>query len=124
MMLELSPDTIARYRETAKKRRVQEREEIALRRQQAWVVAKIAAKLLKEKFKAERVVAFGSLAREVDFTRWSDVDIAAWGIAPEDTFRAIGAVMDLGSELVINLVDINTCRPSLIANIERDGVEL
>lgn len=123
-MLELSPDTIARYRETAQKRRIQEREEIALRRQHAWAAAKSAAKLLKEKFKASRVVVFGSLAREIDFTRWSDVDIAAWGIAPEDTFRAMGAVMDLGSDIAVNLVDINTCRSSLLASIERDGVEL
>jgi uncharacterized protein len=56
------------------------------------------------------------------FNRWSDVDIAAWGLAPEDTFRAIGAVMDLPTEIAVNLVDVNTARPSLVAAIERDGV--
>jgi predicted nucleotidyltransferase len=80
--------------------------------------------LLREQCHVSRVVAFGSLTREESFTRWSDVDIAAWGIAPEDTFRAIGAVMDLGTEIPVNLVDVNTARPSLLTVIEPDGVEL
>lgn len=70
------------------------------------------------------MVVFGSLARESGFTRWSDVDIAAWGIAPEDTFRAIGAVMDLETEIPVNLVDVNTCRPSLLKAIQQDGIDL
>ena len=62
--------------------------------------------------------------REAGFTRWSDVDIAAWGIAPEDTFQAIGTVMEMETEVPVNLVDVNTARPSLLAVIERDGIEL
>ncbi|CEO90248.1 hypothetical protein SSCH_780005 [Syntrophaceticus schinkii] len=34
----------------------------------------------------------------------SDVDIAAWGIDSEDTFRAIGAVMALGKDIEFKLV--------------------
>jgi hypothetical protein len=64
------------------------------------------------------------LVHEGCFTLWSDVDIAAWGIAPEDTFRAIGAVMDLGGDIEVNLVDMGACRPSIRAVIEREGVEL
>jgi len=80
--------------------------------------------LLKEQFQVSRVVVFGSLARGSGFTRWSDVDIAAWDIPPEDTFRAIGAVMDLDTDVPVNLVDVNTARPSLLTTIERDGIEL
>jgi hypothetical protein len=58
------------------------------------------------------------------FTRWSDVDIAAWGIPPEDTFRAVGVVMDTSDEFVINLVDMNIARPSLLGVIEQEGVEI
>ncbi|MFQ6014651.1 MAG: nucleotidyltransferase family protein [Anaerolineae bacterium] len=122
--LELTPEKIAAYRATARRRREQEQPAIARRREQAWVVARRAAKLLREQFNVTRVVAFGSLAHGACFTRWSDVDIAAWGIAPEDTFRAIGAVMDMDGEIEVNLVDVNTCRPSLLTAIERDGVEL
>jgi uncharacterized protein len=120
--LELSPEKIARYRASALKRQHQEEREVSRRRRKAWQFARQAAALLRQKFNVERVVVFGSLARESGFTRWSDVDIAAWGLAPEDTFRAIGAVMDLDTEIGVNLVDVNTTRPSLLAAIERDGV--
>ena len=58
------------------------------------------------------------------FTPWSDVDVAAWGIRPEDTFRAIGAVMDVDAEIDVNLVDVNTCRPEFLVSIEQEGIEL
>jgi len=89
-----------------------------------WQVAHRAAKLLREEYHAKRVVVFGSLLSAVCFTPWSDVDIAVWGLEPDQTFRAIGAVMDLTSSLEINLVDVNTCVPSLLQKIEREGVEI
>jgi hypothetical protein len=52
------------------------------------------------------------------------VDIAAWRLRPEDTFRAIGAVMDLNSDIEVNLVDVQVCSASLLEAIEREGVEL
>jgi predicted nucleotidyltransferase len=122
--INLTPEKLAIYRATAQRRRRQEHPEREHRRKQAWVAARQTSQLLKEQFKATRVVVFGSLIRENGFTRWSDVDIAAWGIAPEDIFRAIGAVMDLETEVTVNLVDINTCRPSLLKVIEQDRVEL
>jgi predicted nucleotidyltransferase len=124
IQLELSPEKLAVYRATAKRRHQQEKVEIECRQEKAWQIARQAAQLLREQFKVSRIVVFGSLTRPYSFTHWSDVDIAAWGIAPEDTFRAIGAVMDLGAEIPVNLVDVNTVRPSLLATIERDGIEL
>ena len=120
----LSPEKLAVYRATAQRRREQERPEVDYRRKQAWTAARQAAKLLKSEFKATRVVVFGSLARESGFTRWSDVDIAAWGITPKDTFQAIGAILDMNTEVEVNLVDVNTCRPSLLEVIEQDGIDL
>lgn len=122
--LDLTPEKLARYRATARRRRKQEQPDLEQRREQAWAAARQAAQLLKEQFEATRVVVFGSLAHGSGFTRWSDVDVAAWGIAPEDTFQAIGAVMDLETEISVNLVDVNTCRPSLLKVIEQAGVEL
>ena len=122
--LELSPEQIARYRTAAQKRQQQEQPEIDKRREKAWMAARRAAQLLREQFQVTRLVVFGSLARETGFNRWSDVDIAAWGLAPEDTFRAIGAVMDLDTDVPVNLVDVNTARDSLLAEIEQYGIEL
>jgi len=120
----LTPEKLATYRATAQRRRAQEKAQLDQRREQAWAAARQAAQLLKKEFNANRVVVFGSLARESGFTRWSDVDVAAWGLAPEDTFRAIGAVMDLPTEVPVNLVDVNTCRPALLSAIEQDGLDL
>jgi len=69
-------------------------------------------------------VVFGSLVHEECFTPWSDVDVAAWGIRPEDTFRAIGAVLDIDDEIEVNLVDMGACPEWLRSVIEREGVDL
>lgn len=121
---DLSPEKIAIYHATAKKRLQQERLELTQRRDAAWQLAHQAARLLRERYNVVRVVVFGSLARGHGFTRWSDIDLAAWGIAPEDTFRAMGAVMDLGTNISVNLIDVNTAKPTLLATIERDGIDL
>jgi uncharacterized protein len=122
--LDLTPEQIANYRAHALRRRQQEKPEIERRREKAWQAAREAAQLLKAEFGATRVAVFGSLTRESGFTRWSDVDIAAWGLAKEDTFRAIGAIMDMETDVPVNLVDVDTARPSLLAAIEREGIAL
>ena len=82
------------YLAAARRKREQGHRELLMREERAWEAARSTAVLLKERFGATRVVIFGSLVHKGSFTRWSDVDIAAWGISPEDTFRAIGAVVD------------------------------
>lgn len=106
-------------------RRQKERvSKIKPRIKKGWELARKAAQILREQYHAELVVVFGSLLHETRFTQWSDVDIAAWGIPPELTFRAIGAVMDLDPLLEINLVDVNTCASSLLEAIEKESVDL
>jgi predicted nucleotidyltransferase len=112
------------YYATALKRRQQARHRLEQRRNRAWQLAHQAARLLKERFGATRVVLFGSLARHEGFSLWSDVDLAAWGLRPDKTFRAVLAVMELDPEIEINLVDMAACRPELRAVIEQEGLEL
>jgi len=123
-VLNLSPEQLDQYRRTAARREKIRAVKIKPRMEKAWKLAKKAAKVLREQYHAERVAVFGSLLHESRFTEWSDVDIAAWGIAPDQTFRAIGTVMDLDSSLKINLVDVNTCTPSLLKAIEEEAVDL
>ena len=120
----LSEADISYYRSEAEIRRKKELQELHERYALAWSLARRAAKLLKEKFGATRVVAFGSLLEEETFTPWSDVDIAAWGIPALDTFKAMGEVMDLSSEIDISLVDMAICREPLKSTIEREGREI
>ena len=122
--IKLTPEEIDVYRAAARRRRERERRELAQREKSAWELARRAATILRVQFGATRVMAFGSLVHEGCFTPWSDVDIAAWGIPIEDTFQAIGVVMDMSGEIEVNLVAVGACSPSLRSTIECEGVEL
>lgn len=122
--LELTPEAMAVYRATAHQRWEEEQRERARREERAWDLARQAAALLRKQFGATRIVVFGSLVHPSMFTLWSDVDIAAWDIQPQDTLRAIGAVFDLDADIQVNLVDVGTASTELLDKIEREGVEL
>jgi predicted nucleotidyltransferase len=94
------------------------------RKQEAWQLVHQAANLLKNQFKAKKVVLFGSLAHESWFNDWSDIDLAAWGIPFDCFYRAVAAATDLSADFRIDLVDPETCRPSLRVAIEQHGIEL
>ena len=123
-VLDLPPDKLAQYRRTAVRRQKARVARIKVRMDKGWKLAKKAAKVLREQYHAKRVAVFGSLLHESCFTEWSDVDIAAWGIPPEKTFRAIGTILDLDPSIEINLVDVNTCTPTLLRAIEQEAVDL
>jgi predicted nucleotidyltransferase len=99
-------------------------EQAAARWTHAWEVARAAAQLLREKFGARRVVVFGSLAHRAWFTPWSDVDLAAWGIAPDKYFKAVAAMMDVSSDFEVQLVDVECCFPKVREAIEEQGMDL
>jgi uncharacterized protein len=121
---DLDPEEMAGYREGARRRREAAARALAAREDRAWGLARHAAAELRRQFGVERVVVFGSLVHPGSFTPWSDVDIAAWGLRPEDTFRAIGVAMDVDSEIAVNLVDVGACRASLLDVIEAEGVDV
>jgi predicted nucleotidyltransferase len=87
-------------------------------------LARRAAELLRKDFFAGRVALFGSLASRSDFTLWSDIDLAAWGITAERFYAAVAAVTGLSAEFKIDLVDADACKASLRAAIDRDGIDL
>ena len=124
MSIKLTPEEIAMYRAAAKRKWQENKAERIQRQKRAWELAQSAAVLLKEQFKATKVMVFGSLVRNDCFTLWSDVDIAAWGISPDETLWAMEAVRDLDEIIEVNLVDVETCPPTLLANIEREGILL
>ncbi len=122
--LRLTPAKIAEYRGAAKRRQEMRAPKVKIRIKNGWDLARKAAQVLREQYHVKRVVVFGSLLHENCFTEWSDIDIAAWGISSEQTFRAMGRVMDLDSTFEINLVDVNACPPELLKTIEKEGVDL
>ncbi len=92
--------------------------------ERAWETARAAAMLLRQRFAATRVVAFGSVTHRAWFTPWSDIDLVAWGIPPGEFYRAVAAVTGLSSEFEIDLVDPDTCPPALRQRVEQEGIEL
>ena len=110
------------YRRTALRRQQAEQQQVAQRRAHAWELARQAAAKLKAEFGVERIMVFGSLTQADRFTRWSDIDLAVWGLNDRNWLRAAAAVQV--GDIEINLVDVGTCKPEVLVSIEREGVLL
>jgi predicted nucleotidyltransferase len=123
-VLNLSCNTLDEYPRTAARREKIRVAKIKPRMEKVRKRAKTAAKVFHEQFHAERVAVFGLLLHELRFTECSDVDIAVWWMASDQTFQAIGTALDLDPSLEINLADVNTCTPSLLKAIEEEAVSL
>ena len=124
--LDLPPDRLKKYRplEAIRRRRAKMSAEISRRRRRANVAARKAANILKSEFGAKEVILFGSLARREGFTVFSDIDLAARGIPSDRFYEAVDAILGLSAEFKIDLVGIETCLPTLLNNIEKDGKSL
>ena len=123
---ELSEEELRSYSPWQSLQRYRKDPEVDRRWDQAWEIARRAARLLKEQYGATRVVAFGSLVHRAWFTPWSDVDIAVWGIPAGKFYRAIGAAHDIGAEagFRIDVVDPAECSREMVQSVRTDGVEL
>jgi hypothetical protein len=86
-------------------------------------VASALARELRNRFGAERVVLFGSLARG-EFSGRSDIDLAVWGISPGEFYRAVAFASGCNKVWAVDLVDAEDCSESLKRNIAQEGVEL
>lgn len=124
--LNLTPEDFAAYGESARQRSRQVAESAKVRRTRALELATTAASILKGRFGARRVAIFGSVLYPDRFTRWSDVDLIAWGIDRSDSLRAIGEIADLGAAhgIPVNLVDVATCRKEVLVEIMKGCVEV
>lgn len=116
-------ESLAVYRQTARERAQRTARACRQRREKAWEVARAAAALLKSRYDATRVVAFGSLTQTDRFHLWSDVDLAVWGLAPADYFVAVAKVLDIGGEIEVDLVMAEKCRP-YVREVVEQGTEL
>jgi predicted nucleotidyltransferase len=124
--LDLSPEALKKYHplEAIRRRRARLGAEISSRRRRAMLAARKAADLLRTEFGAKEVILFGSLARRVGFTRWSDIDLASRGIPAEKYLMAMDTVLRLSAEFKIDLMELETCPPALLNSIEKEGKPL
>ena len=93
------------------------------RQEEAWAAAHQVAAILRTRFCARKVVAFGSLVHPGRFTDRSDIDLAVSGIPPATFFRA-WATAGTACSFELDVVDLADCSPALRDLIDREGVTL
>ncbi len=121
---DLRLEEIEQYRKSYKEREKQKKVKIRQRYKEAWETARAAAEILYKKYKAKKVVIFGSLGNEEFFNEWSDIDIAVWGIVPELYYKAIAEIISLSPIFKIDIVDPDDCSESLKKLIEKEGIAI
>ncbi|MDE0315122.1 MAG: hypothetical protein OXM61_09485 [Candidatus Poribacteria bacterium] len=72
--------------------------------EQAWQVVYEIATLLYGEFGATQVAVFGSLTEPMWFSKWSDIDIAVWGLSENAYLDAIGKTLGFDSKFKIDLI--------------------
>ena len=106
---DLSPEELAQYRHRLDQHFQNRKVDEALL-QRAWGTAYRVAALLYEDFGATQVAVFGSLAEQENFSKWSDIDIAVWGIPNDKYFRAASVASDISGLFKVDLVDFENCK--------------
>ena len=124
MTIAIPPEKMAVYRQSARAREAAYQLAWQQRREQAWIVARQAADLLKAEFGAKRVTVFGSLARNEGFSARSDIDLMVEGIAAQDFWRAWCALDQLTRDFEIELVASEEATAKLREMVALEGVEL
>lgn len=94
------------------------------RYESAWDDIKKIAKMLKEKYGAEKVIVFGSLLNKKRFHKRSDIDLAVKGIDDELFYEAYGKIIGKYTDFEVDLVDIEDCKESLLKVINKEGKEI
>ena len=120
---DLSPEELAEYRRRLDLQFQNRKVDEALL-QRAWQTAHRVAAMLYEDFGATQVAVFGSLAKPDTFSKWSDIDIAVWGIPSAKYFRAVWEAEDISRLFEVNLVDFESCSALYRERIERQVVRI
>ena len=103
----LSPEEIRRYRARHQRSaKTKQLDEPLLQR--AWQTAHRVAGMLYEDFGATQVAVFGSLAAKEWFSKWSDIDIAVWGIPTEKYLRAMSEAENISRLFKVDLIDFES----------------
>ena len=117
----ISPERMARYRAGLRRRQAEADARRHARFLRAWELARAGAEALRSRFGATEVLVFGSLTDESRFHTHSDIDLAARGIREEDYLDALGALFDVSTEFLFDLVLIEYASPRLQKRIAEDG---
>ena len=118
------PDEMQKYRPWQATERYTEDPKAVARRGRALEVSRDAARILKKKYGATRVVLFGSLARRSLFAPTSDIDLYTEGVPGNLFFEAEAEIEEIAEGFRVDLVETKECPPQLLREIEDEGIEL
>jgi predicted nucleotidyltransferase len=118
------PDEMQKYHPWQAAERYTEDPDAVARRGKAMEVSRDAARILKKKYGAKRVVLFGSLARSSMFVPTSDIDLYAEGIPGTRFFEAEAEIEEIAKDFKVELVETKECPPQLLREIEDEGIDL
>src|SRR4029434_6030827 len=89
-----------------------------VQQQVALALATRCARILRDRFKASRVIPFGSVVGRETWHSASDLDLAVEGLPPEQFFQALAALRELlPPGLDVDLVDLEHAGEALRARI-------
>ena len=106
---DLSPEELAECRRRLDQQFQNRKVDEALL-QRAWQTAHRVAAVLYKDFGATQVAVFGSLAEPEAFSKWSDIDIAVWGIPNDKYFRASSIASDISGLFKVDLIDFESSK--------------
>jgi len=117
-------DEMRKYHPWQAAERYTEDPNAGVRRERAIEISREAARVLKEKYGATRVVLFGSLARKSLFAPSSDIDLYAEGIPGSLFFEAEAEIEEMAKGFRVDLVETKECSPRFLREIEEEGIDL
>lgn len=120
---DVTPEEMEVYRATLRRREAELQAQLAARKGRAWDVARIVARMLREKYAATRVIAFGSLARDT-FGFTSDIDLMAYGVEDSEWLEVRVDAEDVADGMPVDVVLAQDATERLLADVQRDGVPL
>jgi predicted nucleotidyltransferase len=118
------PDEMQKYHPWQAAERYTEDPDAVARRERAMEISRGAARILRKKYGATRVVLFGSLARSSLFANTSDIDLYAEGVPGSLFFGAEAEIEEIAKGFRVDLVEKRECPPQLLREIEEEGIDL
>ena len=106
----MSPSELAKCRENLRRHwetRKVDKELV----QRAWTDAQRVATVLYQKYGASKVAVFGSLAEQIRFCKYSDIDIVVWGVSYNRCLDALWETEGLSDEFEIDIINVKSIHP-------------
>jgi uncharacterized protein len=120
----MKPTELEAYIVGARQRQQQKQSRMSDRYELLQTVAHQGAELLKQDFAVARVWLFGSALRRDRIHPRSDVDLAIEGLAEVRYLQAVGRLLDLHSDVSVDLVMLEDASIGLRDRIMAEGKEI